>query len=204
MVQPPPGFTHFTYAFGRIWGALGEKIYYSDPGQYEWFRLANFLPFLEDIVLLAPVTGGLFVSSLANTWFLEGADPAKMKSSRVGNGAIPGTLTMVQVAANIAAGAQTSALFGQLSKMPTPVWMSPAGFVVGTHGGNLTYVTENRMNIRLRTQGAGLYRIVNGIPQVISSLYGLSEGAGLEEFTRGRIYIPAPMEVIGSGGVEVS
>ena len=205
MVQPPPGFTHFVYAFGRIWGGLGKKVYYSDPSQYEWFRPANFVTFLEDVVLVAPVTGGLFVSSLTNTWFLEGTDPFKMKSNRVGNGAIPGTLAMVQVAANIAGGAQTSDIFAQLSKMPTPVWMSPTGFVVGSHGGNLTYLTENRMNIQPRTQGAGLYRMVNGIPQVISSLYGLSEGVDDLEpiFTRGRIYIPAPVEVIGSGGVEV-
>ena len=206
MVQPPPGFSHFIYAFGRIWGGLGKRIYYSDPGQYEWFRPANFLPFLEDVVLVAPVTGGLFVSSLTNTWYLEGTDPAKMKSTWVGNGAIPGTLTMVQVPASVAGGAVTSELFGKFSKMPTPIWMAPTGFVVGSHGGNLTYLTENKMNIQVRTQGAGLYRLKNGIPQVILSLFGLPEGASdLDEmFTRGRIYIPAPVEVIGSGGIEIS
>lgn len=206
MVQPPPGFVHFVYAFGRIWGARRKQVYYSDPGQYEWFRPANFLPFLEDVVLIAPTTSGLFVNSLGNTWFLDGTDPAKMESRRTGNGAVPGTLTMVSVPANIAGGAQTSDLFAQMSKMPTPVWMSPTGFVVGTHGGNLTYLTENRMNIQPRTQGASLYRIVNGIPQVISSLHGLPEGVdSLEEFfTRGRIYIPAPVQTIGSGGIEVS
>ena len=183
-----------------------RQVFYSDPGQYEWFRPANYLPFLEDVVLIAPTTSGLFINSLSNTWFLEGTDPAKMESRRTGNGAVPGTLTMVSVPANIAGGAQTSDLFAQMSKMPTPVWMSPTGFVVGTHGGNLTYLTENRMNIQPRTQGASLYRIVNGIPQVISSLHGLPEGVdSLEEFfTRGRIYIPAPVEIIGSGGIEVS
>ena len=190
MVQPPPGFTHFVYAFGRIWGAQGKKLLYSDPSQYEWFRPANFLPFLEDVVLVAPVTGGLFVSSLTNTWFSEGTDPAKMKSTRVGNGAIPGTLTMVQVPASVAGGAVTSELFGKFSKMPTPVWMAPTGFVVGSHGGNLTYLTENKMVIQTRTQGAGLYRIVKGIPQVILSLFGIKEGVDDLEliFSEGQLY----------------
>ena len=190
MVQPPPGFTHFIYAFGRIWGALGKKVYYSDPHQYEWFRPANFLPFLEDIVLVAPTTGGLFINSRKNTWYLEGTDPVKMDARRVGNGAVPGTLTMVQVAANIAGGAQTSDIFAQLSKMPTPVWMSPTGFVVGSHGGNLTYLTENRMNIQPKAQGASLYRITNGIPQVVSSLFGLKEGVDhlSRFFEEGRIF----------------
>lgn len=207
MVSPPPGFAHFVYAFGRIWGARGKKLYYSDPSQYEWFRPANFLPFLEDVVLVAPVTTGLYVNSLTNTWFVEGADPAKMTSRRMGNGAIPGTLTMVRVPADIAGGAQTSDLFGKLSKEPTPVWVSPTGFVVGTHGyGNLTYLTENRLNLQPRTMGSSLYRIVNGIPQVISSLYGLPEGEdSLEEFfTRGQIYIPAPVDVVGSVEIAIS
>ena len=190
MVQPPPGFMHFIYAFGRIWGALGKKIYYSDPYQYEWFRPANFLPFLEDIVLVAPTTGGLFANSRKNTWYLEGTDPVKMDARRVGNGACAGTLTMVQVAANIAGGAQTSDIFAQLSKMPTPVWMSSTGFVVGSHGGNLTYLTENRLNMQPRRLGASLYRLLNGIPQIITSLHGLPEGEdGLEEFfTDGKIF----------------
>ena len=173
MVQPPPGFAHLIYTFGRIWGARGKQVFYSDPNQYEWFRPANFLPFLEDVVLLAPTTGGIFVNSLKNTWFLDGTDPAKMESRRTGNGAIPGTLSMVQVPANIAGGAATNDLFAQLSKMPTPVWMSPTGFVVGTHGGNLTYLTENRLKIQARAQGSSLYRIVNGIPQVVSTMWGL-------------------------------
>ena len=190
MVQPPPGFTHFVYAFGRIWGARGKKLFYSDPSQYEWFRPANFLNFLEDVVLVAPVTGGLYVSSLNNTWYLEGTDPAKMRSTRVGNGAVPGTLAMVQMPAAVAGGAVTSELFGKFSKMPTPVWMAPTGFVVGSHGGNLTYLTENRMNIQVRTQGAGLYRVVKGIPQVILSLFGLSEGVDdlSDIFTDGKIF----------------
>ena len=205
MVQPPPGFTHFVYAFGRIWGALGGKVYYSDPHQYEWFRPANYLTFLEDVVLIAPTTAGLFVSSLTNTWFVEGTEPAKMSSRRTGNGAIPGTLTMVQVPANIAGGAQTNDLFAQLSKMPTPVWMSPTGFVCGTHGGNLTYLTENRMKIVPQTQGASLYRISDGIPQVICSMFGVK--SVLDDldpiFERGQMYIPAPVNVVGSVGIEV-
>ena len=206
MVQPPPGFTHFIYAFGRIWGARRKQVFYSDEFKYENFRPANFLPFLEDVVLLAPTTGGIFVNSLKNTWFLDGTDPAKMESRRTGNGAVPGTLAMVQVPANIAGGAQTNDLFAQLSKMPTPVWMSPTGFVVGTHGGNLTYLTENRLNMQPRSLGASLYRLLNGIPQIISSLHGLPEGEdSLEEFfTRGMLYVPAPVNVLGSVEIAIS
>ena len=212
MAIAPPGFTHFIYAFGRIFGARGQMVYYSDPFQYEWFRPKGYFPFTEEIVLLAPVTTGIFVSSRTSTWFLQddddrkkGNDPGKMTSRRVGNGAVPGTLTMVQAPANIAGGAQTNELFALLSKTPTPVWMSPTGFVVGTHSGHLTYLTENRMSIKVRTQGASLYRITDGTPQVVTSLFGVSSGANdlQEVFYRGRIYDPEPLEIVGEGGVEV-
>lgn len=212
MVTAPPGFTHFIYAFGRIFGARGKTVYFSEPNQYEWFKPKGFFPFTEDIVLMAPVTSGIFVNSLTSTWFLQGDDPSrrgnepgKMTSRRVGNGAVPGTLTMVQAPAEIAGGAQTSELFALLSKMPTPVWMAPTGFVAGTHRGNLTYLTENRMSIQVRSQGASLYRITDGVPQILTSLYGVSSGANdlQEVFVRGRIYDPEPLEIIGEGGVEV-
>jgi len=113
---------------------------------------------------------------------------------------------MVQMPASVAGGAVTSNLFAKASKMPTPVWMAPTGFVVGSHGGNLTYLTENRMHIPVRTQGASLYRIQKGIPQVISSLYGLPVGEDslAEFFIRGSIYIPAPVVVEGSVAIEIS
>src|SRR5208337_224949 len=41
MVQPPPGFSHLVYALGRIWGIRGRRLYYSDPGLFDWFRPKN-------------------------------------------------------------------------------------------------------------------------------------------------------------------
>ena len=107
MVQPPPGFTHFAYAFGRIWGVRGKQLFYSDPSQYEWFRPQNYLPFLEDLVMVAPVNSGLYVNSLTSTWFLDTAEPGKMVMTRLGKGAVPGTLTYAQLPASLAGGAAT-------------------------------------------------------------------------------------------------
>jgi len=200
MVQPPPGFSHFVSAFGRVWGARGKKILYSDPHQYDWFRVANYLPFLEDLVLLAPVTGGIFANSRTRTWFLEGTDPAKMNLHTVGDGAVPGTMVMAQMEGG---GYEISR---KLAQLPSPVWMSRKGLVVGTHTGHVVHLTEAKVSLTPRTRGAGLYRTQNGIPQVVASLFGPpGEVTELEEvFTRGRMYIPAPLEVVGSGGVEVS
>jgi hypothetical protein len=43
-----------------------------------------------------------------------------------------------------------------------------------------------------------------GIPQILTTLFGPPEGEGSADldaiFARGRIYIPAPLDIIGCGG----
>lgn len=171
---PPPGFSHFIFEHGRIWGARAKQLLFSDPNQYELFRDGNYLPFIEDLVLLAPVTGGLFANSLTSTWFLDGTDPDKMKMERVGDGAIPGSLTMAQMSGpSVGGGYEISR---KLTQMPSPVWMTKQGIVVGTHTGHVVHLTESKVRVNSRTRGAGLYRVQNGIPQVLMSLYGESWG----------------------------
>jgi len=165
-VCPPPGMVHFIHAFGRIWGACGKKVYYSDPFQYEWFRASNFLPFLEEIVMVAAVTDGLFVNSSKSTWFMEGTEPAKMRLRRVGDGAVPGTLTLAQVEGG---GYEISR---KLSQMPSPVWMGHNGFVVGTNNGHLVRLSESRVKLLPREKGAATAWVREGIPQIIVSLSG--------------------------------
>ena len=128
-----------------------------------------------------------------------------MTLKRVGDGVIPGSLTLAQISAGIAGGAATSQIFAAQSKMPTPVWMSPSGWVVGTQGGNLTHMTEGRLRINPRAQGASLYRMKDGIPQVITSLHGPPVRGDDDPdlaaiFNRGRLYAPAPYELILTDG----
>jgi hypothetical protein len=198
-VQPPPGFVHFQSAFGRIWGVNGKKLLYSEPNFYERFRAGNFLPFLEDLVMVAPVEDGLFVNSRTGTWFLRGTEPKEMASKRVGNGAVPGTLTYAQVEGG---GYEISR---KLSQLPSPVWMTSKGFVVGTNNGHLVHLTEARLKIVGRTQGASLSFSRDGIPRVLSSIWGPptteEDGTLRFIFNNNRLYVPQPIRVEGSGGV---
>lgn len=169
-VAPPPGLADFCQAFGRIWGCSGKKLVYSDPFQYEWFRTASYKPFLEDLVMVAPVTEGLFVNSLTSTWFLEGTSPDKMSLRRIGEGAVPGSLVFAQMPGAVVGGGYE--ISRRLSQLPSPVWMSKNGFVVGTHTGHLVHLTEARLRINPRSQGAGFYQVKDGIPRLIVSLRG--------------------------------
>jgi hypothetical protein len=169
-VYPPAGISHFSHAHGRIWGCAGKKLIFSDPFQYEWFRTPNFKSFLEDLVMVAPVTEGLFVSSLDSTWFLDGTEPAKMVLKRIGDGAIPGTLVYAELPGAIVGGGYE--MSRRLSQLPAPVWIGKHGVVIGTQTGHLVHLTQSRMRMTIRSQGGSLFRVKRGIPQIISVLNG--------------------------------
>jgi len=197
-VEPPPPLTSLAFAHGRVWGASGKKVCYSDEFMYENFRSGGYFPFLEDITLIAPVNEGLFISSFDNTWFLKGTVPAKMTLEDVGGGAIPGTLTWTMM--------EGGAYEPKQSRTLCPVWMSPQGAIIGKHNGHLIHITENRLKINAMSRGAGFRRLLQGvIQQTVISLYGSTKGdfdADLHDiFERGRIYIPAPLEHQVYGGV---
>jgi len=190
-VAPPPGFTHFCHAFGRIWGVCGKKAYYSDPFQYEWFRTASFIPFLEDLVMVAPVTDGLFVNSMASTWFLEGATPEKMGLRRIGDGAVPGTLVYTQLPGAVVGGGYE--ISRRLSQLPSPVWVSKNGFVAGTHTGHLVHMTEARLNLNPRSAGAAFFQVKNGVPRIVVSMRGVPKKPEVDEglneiFANGQLF----------------
>ena len=189
-VAPPSGLSHFIHAFGRIWGCQGKRLIYSDPFQYEWFRTPNFKPFLEDLVMVAPVTEGLYVNSKNSTWFLDGSDPAKMVVKRIGDGAIPGTLTFALIPADLAGGALTSPKFASMSQMPTPVWVGKHGYIVGLQGGNLVHLTDGRLRMSVRAQGGSLFRVKAGVPQIITVLRGqlLDEDPQTSVFENGKLF----------------
>ena len=167
--NPPPPFCHFVQAHGRIWGCYGKNLVYSEPGQFEWFRRGGYLPFLEDLVMVAPYTDGLYVHSRNLSWALEGTDPTKMVKKMAGTGAVPGTLVYIIYEGR---GYEVSKAATQV---PSPCWMGEEGFIVGTHSGHLVHLTDQRLKVPSRQEGAAIFRDLDGVPQILISQSGLSE-----------------------------
>lgn len=198
-VEPPPAMRGLSFGHGRMWGADGKTVRYSEEFRAEHYMPDNQFSFSEEIIMTAPVQEGVFVNSLTTTWLLKGKDPAKMEVEKVGDGAIPGTLTFTQVEG---AGYEISK---KLSQLPSPVWATRKGFVVGTATGHVVHLTESRLKINPMTRGAALSRVVGGRPQTLITLHGSPVGKQDEtvsnDFTRGRIFVPAPVEITLYGGV---
>ena len=188
-VNPPSGLNHFALAHGRLWGCQGKRLIYSDPFMYEWFRTQNFKPFIEEIFMVAPVTDGLFVNSKSSTWFLDGTDPAKMGLKRIGSGAVPGTLVYAEMPGAVVGGGYE--MSRRLSVIPSPVWVGPHGYVIGTQTGHLVHLTQNRLKMSVRAQGGSLFRVKQGVPQIITVLRGQLLGEEPEEisvFESGKLF----------------
>jgi len=186
LCKPPEPMTCLTYAFGRIWGAKGKEVRYSEPYAFSWFREENVKRFPEEIVGIFPVKEAIYVGSRKSTWVMIGTNPEKMIVQRVGNGMMP----------------MDKPLYGEVQQsgreIPTwrhktlcPVWLSEKGFVAGTQQARLVNLTEEILDIDLGSFGAGLFRMLNGKPQFIVTFpsRGRSKISGI--FKARSIFVPS-------------
>jgi hypothetical protein len=163
-VTEVPYLKYIQLAHGRLWGAEGKYLRYSESSKFEWFRDKNRFYFPDDITVIAPYNLGLYVSTLNKTWLLEGTDTSKMTMNSVGDVGIPGTYCIVE-----GRGYEISKEFSQV---PTPIWVSKTGICTGTQTGRVVHLTEKNLKINLLDKGATIQRWLDGYPQLLVSLYG--------------------------------
>ena len=73
--EPPIG-THLATFHGRMFVAEGKVLWWSEPFNFDIYNKAeSFIQFFDDIIMIQPVDGGIFVSTDKKTYFLGGADP---------------------------------------------------------------------------------------------------------------------------------
>lgn len=173
MCSPPPNMSVLLYAFGRIWGSVGNVLYYSEPYQFGWFKVtSNFFKFNSDITIIAAVSTGLFIGKEDSTVFLQGTEPDQMVQSSAGAGSIKGTLVYCN---NLP---ELGDVLGTPEKgySSVPVWRTTEGIVAGNTSGRLFNLTKTKLKMGIPEKGASLYRSKNGVFQFLTSAI-LSSGA---------------------------
>ena len=141
VIAPPLG-SFIAYHSGRMYVAMGQYLYYSDAMAYGWFRENQFFAFPEDVRLVAPVKGGMFVCA-DRTYYLSGDDPNAMNQDVVSDAvAVKGTLEYLEP--------------GDIPDIQTAqaVWMSDRGFVLGAPGGGVTLLTEEQFTFAVAAEGS--------------------------------------------------
>jgi len=166
MCSPPLPLTCLTYAFGRVWGARGDTLYYSEPYRIGWFKLSsNFFKFNSNITLIASVPTGLFIGMETQTVFLAGSEPEQMAQTSAGAGSIRGTLAYCN---NLP---ELGDILGTAEKtfVDVPVWRTVDGIVAGNVSGRLFNLTKHKIRIGKIDKGASLYRQKCGSFQFLTS-----------------------------------
>ena len=166
LCTPPPQFSVLCYAFGRVWGAIDDTVYYSEPGEYEWFRLPfNKLKFDAEVTVIAQVPTGLFIGNRSRTVFMQGTEPQLMREFHAGAASIPGTLAYCN---NVP---ELGDILGTPEKgyVDVPIWITAEGVVAGNSAGRLFNLTKHKLKFNIPERGASLYRSNNGVFQYLSS-----------------------------------
>jgi len=190
--SPPPYMEYILHAFGRMWGARKNILYYSEPFHLDWWKLGtNFFEFATDITLVAKVKTGLFVGCIDRTYCLLGTKPEEMQQLDVGAGAIPGTLSycndIIELGDTISP--------PEKKHVSVPVWVSQEGIVAGNPVGRLFSLSQQKVRFAPGSIGASLYRKKDGQFQFLTSFpkggeqdgLGMSDNATVEVIRKGQV-----------------
>jgi hypothetical protein len=164
--KPQPA-QHIEYYNGRIYHAKDETIWFTDPYNYGVIDMRmNAIKMKDEVTMMKAVDDGIYVSigdinDRSSIIFLSGSTPDEFVSKEVANyGAIEGTAVKPK-----------SAFVGDGASGKTVLWTSRKGICLGGNGGVFKNLTATRYEVPANRYGAGMFRIKDGLPQYIASLW---------------------------------
>jgi hypothetical protein len=169
-MTPPPAGQLLAYYKGRVYVAVGDTLYMSEPFAYELFDLRNNLVLDGPITMLAPIedTGasGFFIGTTNSTGVLLGESPDDFKYvQRCDYGVVQGALAYVD---------GTLFMEGSTGARRLPMWVSRAGLCVGLPSLDVNNLTRERYTFDTGPAGAAMYDPVtnqfvgvSGVPAAI-------------------------------------
>lgn len=161
-LDAPPKGSIISYFQGRMYVASGKVLWYSEPFQYELFKLdSNYFEFPEDIVEVMIVDDGIWVGS-DKLYYLSGDEPSTFKRS-------------VKETVKIVGGTSTkiSGSYVHMDGIPPGYkWMvtSNLGIFMLTNGGLALNLTAMTLEVADATSGTSLFLQTKGNNQYLSIL----------------------------------
>ncbi len=152
----PMPLKYLCHRHGRLWGARGNKVFYSHPMLVDWWDDKKcFFEFTSEVKVLVLVQGGVFVGTEDRVEFLQGTDPAEMYPRVVSwEGAVEHSMVISP----------------KSSEMPaeTPLFMTTDGYIVACFpDGNLGHVTRDRLLISPHEQCRAGRIKMNGVDTLL-------------------------------------
>ncbi len=176
LCHPPLPTEHICYAFGRMWGSRGSRLYYSEPLRPDlWRDTENFFEFGQNITLIARAATGLFVGGETTTFSLMGRNPSEMVQTAVGSGSIRGSLCYADSVRELGDTISPD----EKVHNSVPVWLTADGFVVGNASGRLFNLTGAKLDVKPQTiRAATISRRQYGLMQIMGSWLMQGQGDG--------------------------
>lgn len=146
---------------GRLIVGDGAFVYYSLPYNYGIHRPAfDYIPMGDEVTLIAPVEGGVFIATTKETRFFAGGDIASAEPTTVlPYGAAKGTLSEVLESTDL-------------------MWFSARGPVRGASDGSVVALQDKQISFEPMAEGAAMYREQQGMRQFVAALTGKTGSSG--------------------------
>ena len=137
-VSDPPIGTELCMFNGRMYIASGSILWYSNPFAFSQFDLArNFIPFTEQISMLAGTVSGIWVGTDAGVYFMRGGSPTTFQLEHRATG---------KVYSGSAQYVDTNQIDGRFQGLGV-AFAGENGIYVGLMDGSLLAVTRGKIDI---------------------------------------------------------
>lgn len=139
---------------GRLLSADGAFVFYSLPWAMGIYRPAtDYIPFPQDVTVIAPVEGGVYIATLAETYWIPGGDISKagLMVKKLPYGAVRGTLAKIEDSTDL-------------------MWFTPQGPVRASQDGQVVAMHSKSVAFPSANAGASIWRESNGLTQLISAI----------------------------------
>jgi hypothetical protein len=164
-LAPPPAGDFIGYWNGHALVASGARLYPSEPYAPELFDLRKAVPFLDRIVMVAPVLDGVWIGTNTQVIWMAGDSPSMWKyNPRAEYGVIPGTL---------AYGDSEILGDGSVRGEVVAFFATTRGLCAGRVGGGFVNLTQDRYAYGTQDRGASIIRRHRGIAQFLTTLQGV-------------------------------
>lgn len=160
---PMPPCDYLAYWNGRLVGARGNVLVWSEPYALGLTRPENCLIVGNDITLLLALETGLFIADHKATYFFEGTTPNEWRQVRKHpHAAVPYSGVIV-----------SGLMFGLEADAPVAVWQSAAGLLMlGARDGSVKALRDDALAMPVAAEyGATAVFEFDGMRQVASSAH---------------------------------
>jgi len=148
---PPDGISHLEMFASRIFAAVEDTLWRSQPNDYGLFRQGtDYNQFPSRIKMVRAVADGMFVSDESRTYFLSGRNPEEFDRKVVMECPAMEFSDMTDLV--------EPQVLGMQEIEPFAVWVSARGLVYGSPRGQIMLPTEQKISIPAGfNKGASLF-----------------------------------------------